>query len=68
MGADSCGEEMDYENLQSLAESNSVKPTSGCNDVARFGEVAPEAAQNNLKDDKVIDQVIDNTIYNLCKK
>ena len=34
--ADSCGEDRNYKKLQALAESNSVKLTSGCDDVARF--------------------------------
>ena len=52
-GADSCNEDRDYEKLQALAESNSVKPTSGCDDVAKFGEIALEAAKRFLED-KVI--------------
>ena len=62
-GADHCGKDRDYEKLQELAESNSVKPTSGCDDLARFGEVALEAAKNFLKDSKIIDQFVDNTVY-----
>ena len=61
MAVDSCNEDMDYEKLQALVESNSVKPTSGHNNVERFGEVALEAAKNFLED-KVIDEFVDNTV------
>ena len=44
IGAEHCGKDSDYEKLQALAKSNSVKPTSGHADVARFGEAALEAA------------------------
>ena len=62
-GADRCGQDMDYEKLQALTESNSVQLTSGCNDMARFGEVALEAAKNFLENKKVIDQLVDNTVH-----
>ena len=45
----------DDKNLHALPESNSEKPTSGCTDVARFGEAALEAAKKFLEDNKVID-------------
>ena len=45
----------DYKKLQALPESNSVKPTSGDADVARFGEASLEAAKSFLEDNKVID-------------
>ena len=54
-GAEGNRKDSDYEKLQALPESNSVKPTSGCADVARFGEASLEAAKNFLKDNKVID-------------
>ena len=54
VGAEGNREDSDYEKLQALPESNSVKPTSGCPDVARFGEAALEAAKNSLKDNKVM--------------
>ena len=63
VGADSCGKDMNYEKLQALAESNSVKPNSGSDDMARFGEVALEAAKNLLEDSKAINQFADNTVY-----
>ena len=47
--------DIDYEKLHALPESNSVKPTSGHADVPRFGEAALEAARKLLKDNKVID-------------
>ena len=62
-GADSCDEDADHEKWQVLAECNSVMPTSSHNDVARFGGSALEAAKNFLKDNKVIDQFVDNTVY-----
>ena len=49
------GKDSDCEKLQALPESNSVKPTSGRADVARFGEASLEAAKNFLEDNKVID-------------
>ena len=55
VGAEGNREDSAYEKLQALPESNSVKPNSGCTDVARFGEVALEAAKNSLEDNKVID-------------
>ena len=61
--ADNYNEDMHCKKLQALAESNSVKPTSGCDDMARFGEVALEVAKNSLKDNKVMDQFVDNTVY-----
>ena len=48
-------EDNDYEKLQALPESNSVKPTSGRADMARFGEAILKAAKNFLEDNKVID-------------
>ena len=62
MGVDNCGEDMDYEKLQALAKSNSMKPTSACNEAARFGEIALEVAKNFLEDNKVINQFVDNTV------
>ena len=61
-GADHCSEDSDYKKLQTLAESNFLKPTSGRTDVARFGEVALEAP-NNFCEDKVSYQFVDNTVY-----
>ena len=40
-----------------------MKPTSGFADVAGFGEVALEAAKKFLKDNKVTDQFVENTVY-----
>ena len=54
-GAEGNREDSDYEKLQALPESDSVKPTSGRADVARFGEASLEAAKNFLEDNKVID-------------
>ena len=54
-GGEGNREDSDYEKLQALPESNSVKPTSGRADMARFGEASPEAAKNFLEDNKVID-------------
>lgn len=54
-GAEGNRADSDYEKLQALPESNSVKPTSGRADVARFGEASLEAAKNFLEDNKVID-------------
>ena len=54
-GAEGNRKDSDYEQLQALPESNSVKPTSGRADVARFGEASLEAAKNFLEDNKVID-------------
>ena len=55
MGVEGNHKESDYEKLQALPESNSVKLISGHADVARFGEAALEAATNFLEDNKVID-------------
>ena len=55
MGVEGNCEDMDDEKLHALSESNFVKPTSGCADVARFGEASLEAAKNFLEDNKVID-------------
>ena len=46
-----------------MTVSNSVKLTSGGDDVAWFGEVSLEAAKKFLEDNKVIDQFVDNTVY-----
>ena len=54
-GAEGNHEDSDCEKLQALLESNFVKPISGRADVARFGEVALEAANNFLEDNNVID-------------
>ena len=54
-GAEGNRKDSDYEKLQALPESNSVKPTLGCADVARFGEASLEAAKNFLENNKVID-------------
>ena len=54
-GAEGNREDSDYEKLQAIPESDSVKPTSGRADVARFGEANMEAAKNFLEDNKVID-------------
>ena len=54
-GAEGNREDSDYEKLHALPKSNSVKSTSGCADVARFGEASPEAATNFLEDNKAID-------------
>ena len=54
-GAEGNRENMDDEKLHALLSSNSVKPTSGRADVARFGEADLEAARKFLKDNKVID-------------
>ena len=55
MGAEGNYEDNDYEKLQALPESDSMKPSSGHTDAARFGEVALEAAKNYLQNNKVID-------------
>ena len=62
-GADSCNEDADHKKPQVLAECNSVIPTSGCDDVARFGGSALEAAKKFLKGNKVVDQFVENTVY-----
>ena len=54
-GAEGNREDSDYEKLHALPESDSVKPSSGRADVARFGEASLEAAKNFLEDNKVID-------------
>ena len=38
-------------------------PTSSCNDVARFGGSALEAAKKFLENNNLIDQFIYNTVY-----
>ena len=55
VGAEGNHKDMDYKKLQILSESNFVKPTSGCANVARFGEAAMEAVKNFLQDNKVLD-------------
>ena len=55
VGAEGNCKDSEYEKMHALPESNSVKPTSGCADVARFGEASLKAAKNFLKDNKVID-------------
>ena len=55
VGAKGNCKNMNDEKLHALPESNSVKPTSGYADVARFGEAALESAKKFLKDNKVID-------------
>ena len=50
--------DMDDEKLHALPKSNSMKPTSGHTNVARFGEAALEAAKKFLKDNKVIDYFV----------
>ena len=62
-GAEGNREDSDYEKLQALPESNSVTPTSGCADMARFGETSLEVAKNFLEDNKVIDEFVQNTVY-----
>ena len=54
-GAEGNRKDMDDEKLHALPESNSVKPTSGHTDMARFGEAALEAAKNFLEANKVMD-------------
>ena len=54
-GVEGNRKDSEYEKMYALPESNSVKPTSGCADVARFGEGSLEAAKNFLEDNKVID-------------
>ena len=54
-GVDSCNADADHKKLQVLAEWNSVIPTSGCDDVARFRGSALEAAKKFLEDNKAID-------------
>ena len=54
-GVEGNREDSEYEKLQALPESDSVKPTSGCTDVARFGVTALEAAKIFLEDNKVMD-------------
>ena len=55
VGSEGNHKDSDYEKLQALPESNSVKLTSGRADVARFGEASLEAAKNSLEDNQVID-------------
>ena len=54
-GADNFAADVDDEKREVLAECNYLKPTSGRDDVARFGAVALEAAKNFLEDHKVTD-------------
>ena len=54
-GAEGRREGNDYEKMHALPESNSVKPTLGRADMARFGEASLEAAKTFLEDNKVID-------------
>ena len=54
-GVEGNRKDMDDEKLHAPPESNSVKPTSGCTDVTRFGEAALEAAKKFLEDIKVAD-------------
>ena len=56
-------EDMDDEKLHTLPESNSVKPTSGHAYAARFGEIALEVVKNFLKNNKAINQFVDNIVY-----
>ena len=63
MGVDTCNEDPDNKKPQVLAECNSVMPTLSCDDFASFGGSALEAAKNFLKDNKVIDQFVENTVY-----
>ena len=63
MGAEGNRKDSDYKNMHVLPESNSVKPTSGHTDMARFGEAALEATKKFLEDSKVIDQFVQNTVY-----
>ena len=55
VGAEGNREDIEYDKLQALPESNTVKPAESCADVARFGEASLEAAKNFLEDNKVID-------------
>ena len=55
VGAEGNCKESEYKKMHALPESNYVKPTSGCADVARFDEASLEAAKSFLKDNKVID-------------
>ena len=55
VGAGGNRKDMDNKKLHALLENNFVKPTSGCVDMARFGEAALEAAKKFLEDNKVID-------------
>ena len=48
VGAEGNRKDSDCKKLQALAESNSVKPTSGHADVARFGEDVLKAARKIL--------------------
>ena len=54
-GVEGNRKDSEYEKMHALPEGNSVKPTSGRTDVARFGEASLEAAKNFLEDNKVID-------------
>ena len=47
-GADSCDDDTHHEKLQALAECNYGIPTLTCDDMARFGGSALEAAKNFL--------------------
>ena len=57
-GAEGNRKDIDDEKLHALPKSNSMKRTSGCANVARFGEAALEAAKMFLKDNKVIDYFV----------
>ena len=54
-GTEGNRKDSDNEKMHALPESDSVKPTSSCAEVARFGEASLEAAKNFLEDNKVID-------------
>ena len=47
-GAEGNRKDSNYEKMHALPESDSVKPTSGCADVARFAEAALEAVKKKF--------------------
>ena len=56
VGAEGNRKDSDYEKMHALPESNSVKPTSGYANVARFGEAALEkTGRKILQDNEVIE-------------
>ena len=57
-GTDKCSKNMDDNKWQALAKSKSIESTSGCNDIARFGEAALEAAKKFFEEKRVIDSFV----------
>ena len=53
VGPEGNRKDMNNEKLHALPESNYEKPTSGCTDVARFGEAALEPVREFLENNKL---------------